>query len=388
MRARSVAALLALAIAAVVIGQLATHGIDAFRNGPRGPRGSSYATGPTGLSRYAALLKRSGYTVTRRRQPLDVDTPVNPAATLVTLDAEHLAPEEGAAIRRFVAAGGRAVVGGTAPNSWLPQVLADAPAWVKGGQPACHAIISIPESARVTDVVLTSAGHFADQSGTLAFLACNGRISASVASPNGGTSPGRVVLLSDSGPLQNQFIAARDDARLGLDILGHRRDVVFAEQVHGFGASTGIFGLPARGLTAVAVALLALLLAVAAMISRPRSGGPALEPLSAGRLELATSLGRRLERSRPLFQAAVPIQRAGRAALARRAGLPASAELDDRALRAAAVRVDLSRRQIEALLDPPHRRGDVLAAARTLTALNDPSSRPVSELYPTEDPDA
>ena len=384
MKARSIAALIALAVAVVVLGQLATRGIDAFRNGPRGPRGSSYATGPTGLSRYAGLLTRSGYTVVRRREPLDVDTPVDPAATLVVLDAEHLAPEEGAAIRRFVAAGGRAVVGGTAPNSWLPQVLDDAPVWVPGGQPACHAIISIPESARVTDVVLTSAGHFASQAGTLAFLACNGRISASVASPDGGASPGRVVLLSDSGPLQNQFIAARDDAQLGADLLGGRQEVVFAEQVHGFGAATGFFGLPTHGRTAVSVALLALLLGIAALVSRPRSGGPAPEPLSGGRLELATSLGRRLERSRPLFQAAVPLQRAGRAALARRAGLPSTAELDDAALRAAAARLELSRRQTESLLTAPSRRGDVLAAARTLTALNDPSARPFSELYPTD----
>ncbi len=294
-------------LALALLGQLAVREVAGFGSGARAPRGSSYSTGPTGLSAYAALLRRAGHRVEQRHQPLDLDLPVDPADALVVLDAEKLAPEEGAAIRRFVAAGGRAVIGGTSPNGWLPEVLDDAPTWVPGGNSACHRIVAVPEARAVTDVVLTRSGYFSDQAGTLAFLACAGKISAAVASPGGPGNAGRIVLLSDSGPLQNQFLTARDDSALALGVVADRRTVVFAEQVHGYGASAGVFGLPDRGRAAVALMLLALLLAVAALRARPRSGGPLPVPLSAPRLELVEAVAARLQRAYPVRQRAKAI---------------------------------------------------------------------------------
>ncbi|HVU73563.1 MAG TPA: DUF4350 domain-containing protein, partial [Mycobacteriales bacterium] len=241
---RWITAALLGAAAVALLAQLLVRETSVFGGGPRGPRGSSYAVGPTGLSKYAQLLRDHGHEVSRRRQPLDVDSALDPRDALVVLDAASLSPQEGDAIARFVDAGGRAVVGGRDPQRWLPEVLPDGPTWVPGGQAACRSLVHVAEDVGVTDVVLTSSGHWDAPGATLPFLACDGRISATVASP--GEHGGRLVLLADSGPIQNAYLTARDDTALGLGLVADRHRVVFDEQVHGFSAPDGVGALPPR----------------------------------------------------------------------------------------------------------------------------------------------
>jgi len=381
-RAARVAALglAVFGVACLLLTLGATSILGAFGDGRRGPRGSSFARGPEGLSDYAAALRAGGREVIQRRRALDVDTSLDPADVVVVLDAPRLAPEEGLALRRFVSAGGRAVVGGEDPARWLPLLLDDAPRWTPGGQVACHSVLAVPEARGVTDVVLSGAGRWADPGATLPFLSCRGAVSATVASPAGAAARGRVVLLADSGPLQNRYLTARDDRALGLAVVGDRRRVVFAEQVHGFGSPAGVAALPRRLRTALLLALLAGLLALAARASRPRSSAADPPAGAPPRLAFAEATARRLARGGHPDEAAVPLQRAARAALARAAGLPTAAELDEAALRAAGSQVGLEPAQVEALLRPARSDGDMVAAGRALATLS-----PARVNHPTAD---
>lgn len=355
-------------VALVVLGQLAVRLSSAFSDGPRGPVGSSYATGEGGLSRYRDLLRHDGYDVQRRRQALDVDTPLDPARdTVVVLDAPQLLPSEGTALQRFLVSGGRAVLGGRDPGRWLASAVPDPPTWQRGGNPSCHSVVPVPETRGVTDVVLTSSGSFGSVGSSLPILACGGRVSATVAAVGG--AGGRVVLLGDSGPLQNQWLAAREDATFGLDLAGPGRRVVFDEQVHGFGAPSGPAGLPAPARAALVLGLLALAAAAAATATRPHSRPAVAAPGPPGRRVLVDALGASLARGRP-EQVAVPVQRAARSALAERAGV--GWDGSDDALRAAGRRAGLDAEDVEAVLAPGADRPGLLRAGRALAVLSGP----------------
>jgi len=367
-RVVAIAAVAVVGLGLLIVAAL-TGAVGVFTDGPRGPRGSTYARGPEGLSSYAAALRADGREVVQRRAPLDLDAPLDPADTVVVLDAPGLAAQEAAALRRFVAAGGRAVLGGTDPRAWLPLALDGAPRWQPGGQPACHPVLAVPEAAGVTDVVLGSAGRWAEVGATLPFLACRGFTSATVASPAGAAARGRVVLLADSAPLQNRFLAARDDRALALGIVGARRRVVFAEQAHGFGLPSGVAALPRPARVAVLLTLIAAVLAAAAGAGRPRSATVETHAGAPGRLVLAAAVGRRLAGSGRPGDVAVPVQRAARAALARAGGLAAAAEFDDALLRAAGRRLGLAEQDVDVVLRVARDDDDLLAAARVLAAL-------------------
>jgi hypothetical protein len=78
---------------------------------------------------------------------------------------------------------------------------------------------------------------------------------------------------------------------------------------------------------------------------------------------LATTLARTKRRD----EAVAPVRAEVRAALARRAGIPADA--DDRALRGAAGIYGLSGEEIKAIFEPSNSEQDVLAAGRALAAV-------------------
>jgi hypothetical protein len=234
------------------------------------PVGSSYATGPDGLSRYAATLRSAGLAVHQRRLPLDAGAPVDTRAVLVVLDVPQLSAGEARAVADFVLAGGHAVVGGKDPG-WLGTVVQHPPGWSPAGKVACRKLVTVPETAGVTDVVLSGGGTWATAGATLPVLACDGQVVATVASP--GDNGGRVVALADSGPLRNRYLPLRDDRALGLAVLGGRRDVVFAEAAHGYTVPSGVAALPLR----VRTALLGLIVA-GGLAAAARRSSAAAEP--------------------------------------------------------------------------------------------------------------
>ncbi|HEY0559607.1 MAG TPA: DUF4350 domain-containing protein, partial [Frankiaceae bacterium] len=224
--------------------------------------------------------RSAGLAVHQRRLPLDAGAPVDTRAVLVVLDVPHLSAGEARAVADFVLAGGHAVVGGKDPG-WLATVVQHPPGWSPAGKVACRKLVTVPETAGVTDVVLSGGGTWATAGATLPVLACDGQVVATVASP--GDNGGRVVALADSGPLRNRYLPLRDDRALGLAVLGGRRDVVFAEAAHGYTVPSGVAALPLRVRTALLGLIVAGGLAAAARRSTaaaepaPDAPGPAAD---------------------------------------------------------------------------------------------------------------
>ena len=334
--------------------------IDRLAPTPRGPDSSAYATAPAGLAAYADVLRRAGHDVERRRTPLTGRGP-DPDGTLVVLDARGLPPAEARAIGTFVRAGGRLIAGGSLPSPWLDEALGSALSRRGATAGDERPLAPVPETAGVGVVRTVEGGAWfaagsalpvlGDADAPLAVVVRSGR--------------GRALLLADASPLQNRGLGAADNAAFGLAAAGPpSRPVIFLESVHGYGAATGLAALPAAARWALAGLLLA---ALAFAWSRARRIGPPEdeeEPLPPPRADYVDAIAGALVRTRRPGEVARPLREAGRASLARRAGLPGDAA--DDVLREAASRFGLTGPEADALMarGPAGGIDDALAAGR------------------------
>lgn len=319
---------------------------------PSGADGSAYATQPRGAAAYAELLRRDGHPVSYLREPLGAAR-LDPATTLVVLDAPALDAGERRALARFVRAGGRLVVGGEhAGRGVVPR----APRWIPAGPLLARPSRPVPETRGVRTVASAGDGGFASAGGTRPAL--GERLALlTVARPG----RGRALLLADAAPLQNRLLGRADNAALGLGLTGpRRRPVVFVESVHGSGTRSGLAALPARWRVGLAVAALAGLLWLA---SRARRLGPPEdvggEPAPARR-EHVDALALGLARVRDPAAALAPVRTAAREQVIRRAGLAPDAP--DEALREAALKLGFEDDEADALTSER----DTLALGRAL----------------------
>ncbi|MDP2711629.1 MAG: DUF4350 domain-containing protein, partial [Solirubrobacteraceae bacterium] len=271
-----VARLLVVVVTFFVALNLVALAVTSVAPQPSGVDGSAYATQPRGVAAYAELLRRAGHPVDHLREPL-AEARLDPARTVVVLDALGLASGERRALARFVRSGGRLVAGGrNAGRGFVP----GAPRWTPTGPrsarpPAAASEASgEPEAGAVRSVVSAGDGGFAAGGGVRPLLVGgdgDGVTLLAVAEPSAARG-GRALLLADSGPLQNRLLARADNAALGLALAGSpRRPVTFVESVHGFGQATGLAALPARWRVGLAIGVLAGLLWLA---SRARRLGP------------------------------------------------------------------------------------------------------------------
>ena len=301
--------------------------ISFLRPEPGGADGSAYATQPQGAAAYAELLVRNGHPVSFRRDPLDAGR-LDPAVTIVVLDAPQIARAERAALGRFLRGGGRLVVAGADAGRG---VVARAPRWASRGPRRARPAVAVAETRSVREVVSAGRGGFTALRGALPAL---GRDPALLAVARAGR--GRALLLADSAPLQNRLLATADNAALALALAGPpARPVVFAESPHGYGRSTGLAALPARWRLALAIAALAGLLWLG---SRARRLGPPEqtgEPPPPARREHVEALALSLHRAHEPQIALQPVQVAARAQVVRRASL--SPDAPDAEVREAAL---------------------------------------------------
>ncbi|MDQ6778884.1 MAG: DUF4350 domain-containing protein, partial [Actinomycetota bacterium] len=247
-----------VAIAGLIAVGLLADVIDGFSPGASGSRSSSYATAPDGLAAYSALLAQSGHVVTELRTSL-ADSRLSPDETLVVLDPDRVTQADATAIRRFVFAGGVLVAGGRDPG-WLAGVVSDPPLWSPGGPVVSEPLAPSSSTAGVGRVLSAGDGWWTDARGTLPVLGTSGGSLLSVAT----AGRGRVALLADVTPLQNERLAIADNAALGIDLAGPPgRPVAFAESVHGLGTAGGLGALPARWRWALAGLALATAVAIA-----------------------------------------------------------------------------------------------------------------------------
>jgi Domain of unknown function (DUF4350) len=354
---------LALVVGAVIAANLVVAGIDRLAGGTEGPRSSSYATAPEGLAAYADLLTRSDHPVTRLRSPLHEDPPP-PATTLVVLDPPALVPAEARALREFLAAGGRLVVGGRGPHPWLPEILPDPPAWTGGGVHEAGMIAPATEVAGLTAVRAGAEGYWSDAGATLPALGRGAKSIVNVAATGGG----RVVLLADATILHNRYLARAENAALGLRLAGEAgRPVMFVESVHGYGAATGLGALPSSWRAAGVVGVVA---ALVLLWARGRRLGPPEDdarPLPPPRRDYVVALAGALARTNRPAEAVAPLQDSARRRLARSAGLAPDA--DEAALRAAATARGLPEGLTAVLFRPATSESDVLSVGRSAARL-------------------
>jgi len=352
---RSAARLVLGVVAFFVVLNVIALVVSSVRPEPGGADGSAYATQPRGVAAYAELLRRAGHDVKYLRDELDAAR-LDPAATIVVLDAPALDGAERAALARFVRDGGRLVHGGAdAGRAIVPR----APRWSEEAPRIARPSTAVPETNGVRRVLSAGEGGFGPLGGTLPALGQEPALLA-VARSGGG----RALLLADTGPLQNRLLARADNAALGLALAGPpRRPVTFVESVHGFGLQTGLAALPARWRLALAIVVLAALLL---LVSRARRLGPAQEsggePTPARR-EHVEALALGLRRACEPAIGLAPMQAAARAQVIRRAALAADAT--DDAVRDAALRLGFGEDEAAALTGE-RARTDVLALGRAL----------------------
>ena len=331
---------------------------SALRPEPSGQTGSAYATQPRGTAAWAELLKRSGHAVRYLREPLE-DARLDPAATLVVLEARDLDDADRRAMGRFVAAGGRLVAAGRNPGEWLGKRLGRPPHWTSSAPLRAEPVVPLPETAAVRSIATSGAGGFDDSGAALPALGSEPALMvvASVGS-------GRALLLGDSGPLQNRLLARADNAALALALAGsERRPVTFVESVHGFGAQTGLAALPARWQLALIGFVLAALLWLLARVRRFGPAERAVVAAAPARREHVEALALSLRRARDPNVALEPVRAAARTQVLRRAGLASNA--DEGAVREAALRLGLQEDEAAALADDSDGH-DALAAGRAL----------------------
>jgi len=348
---------------AVVAFLVATTTIDGLTPGAGGPTSSSYATSADGLAGYAQLLASAGHPVTKIRVP-PARAVLDPRETIVMLDPNLVLRADVAALRTFVAAGGRLIAGGREPGAWLSELIDDSPSWTATGRTTSAPLLPVPETGGVSVVESAGEGAWSDAGGTLPVLGDPGSSLLTVAT----VGAGRIELLAYSSPLQNRLLADADNAGLGLALAGATgRPVAFEEAVHGYGHSSGLGALPTRWKWALIGLAVAALLAVAARFRRlgPVQPPPpaALPPRRAHVEALASALGRTASAA----AAAEPVHTRARSLVLRRAGLPASAS--DEELRAAAARLGLDPAEVRAIGEPALSDDDVLAAGSALAKL-------------------
>jgi hypothetical protein len=366
---RRTATRLALAAGA---GFLALAALSSFLPGGGGQGGgspsSSYSNRPDGTSAWAELLSRYGRHVDRIRGDLDAST-LDPASTVVVLDAPGLSGSEAEALGDFVRAGGHLVAGGAGADGWLESVVEDPPvaagAGVRAAVPA-----GTPPAAEVEGVRCVRTARLGSWRvpGELRPILAgdDGRVIA-VAGPSG---RGRVVALADPSPLQNALLAVADNAALALGLAGDRaRRVFFAEGVHGYGQGEGLAALPRRWRLALAGIGVA---AAIWLVARSRRLGPPEDearPLPPPRWAYVDAVAGTLARTGRPHEAAEPVRRRARELIAARTGLPPDAGPD--ALYGAAIRLGLPPDEAAAAVGAGAA-GDeagVLAAGRALTRL-------------------
>lgn len=340
-----------------------------------GSQSSSFSHRPDGTSAWAELLGRFDRSVDRLRGDLDA-SPLDPATTLVVLDAPDLTDSETEALGEFVRRGGHLVTGGAGVHLWLEAVVDKPPdLGDEGSRTASPA--GDPPAPEVDGVRRVRASGFGswEQVGELRPIVAgeDGRGPVIVAAGNVGS--GRLVALADPSPVQNGFLARDDNAALALGLVGPaNRQVLFAEGAHGYTDSEGLSALPRRWRLALAGLGLA---AAIWMYARSRRLGPPEEEartLPPPRWAYVDAVTGTLARTRRPQEAAEPVRRQARELIARRAGLPPDAGAED--LYQAAIRLGLPPDEAAATLGTPGptEEATVLAAGRALARLTGEST--------------
>jgi hypothetical protein len=324
---------------------------------PTGAPASSFATTPSGLAAYSELLRRYDHPVTRQRGDL-VDASLDPASTLMILDPQFLDDADAGEALQFVVNGGRLVIGGTDPDRYLHQLRDHPPTWTQRGSSTLTT--TRQPFAGIGRVETAGGGTWDDSGSSIAVVGREG--DALVTREHVGR--GEMFFVADVSPLTNELLAQADNAAFGLTLAREGQPVVFAEGVHGYGATRGFAAIPQRwkfAFAGIGLAALALLWARGRRLGPPEDAERALPP---PRRAYVDALAVMLERTHDRQDAVAPVRAVVRARIATRAGLPPDARPDDVDRAARTLGFDDDERRV--LLRGPESDGDVVVAGRAL----------------------
>jgi hypothetical protein len=352
-----------IVVGAFVAFDVVLHVLGTLTGGtPGGPNSSAYSTGSTGVAAYAELLGRYGHPVERLRStPSRSRLEVHD--TVFLLDPPGVGKRDADALRGFVQGGGRLVAGGYV-DAWARALVARPPSRTTVGVVFAHPLSETRGLHGVQAVRTAGRASWGDAGSSRPLLGAANRIVLATAR----VGRGDVFLLSDTSPLQNRLLAARDNAALGLALAGQRgSNAVFLETYHGYGRSAGLRALPFRWkvlLSGIALAALVYLVARGRRLGPPESRRRELGPPRHAYVDAVAAV---VARTRRRDEAVAPVRRRARETLLRRAGLPPDA--DDDALRAAARRLGVPAEDVDALLRPARGDADVVAVGRALSGI-------------------
>lgn len=329
-------------------------------DGRSGP--SSYSTRDSGLAAYAELLSASGHDIERSRATVDeLDLPLD--ATLVVAESA-LSDDEAAAARHFVQQGGRLVLLGRQPADVMQQIVDGEVAWDDSTEGVARAIVPVPETAGVDEVVSSDWGTLEETGPALPVLALEDAVVAAVAD----VGDGRVIATGSAGPLLNDQLAAADNAAFGLALAGPAdRVVYFAEAGHTGSSGNGLGALPTEWKWALVAGLIATALA---MWSSGRRFGPPEDDardLPPPRKAYVDAVAATLVKTKQPDASLAPLRRAARERVARRAVLPPDA--GDEQLRRAAAELGLMPDEIDALFGAVTTDEQAMAVGRAMARL-------------------
>jgi hypothetical protein len=368
---RGRASRLAIVVGAAVLGLAALSSLLPGGGGQAGGSpSSSFSDRADGASAWAELLSRFGRSVDRLRGDLDA-SPLDPAATVVVLDAPGLSEAEAEALGRFVRRGGHLVAGGDGADEWLGAVVDEPPLLAADGARSASPV-GDPRAPEVDGVRTVRAGRLGswEVAGGLRPVLAGEDGRGPVIAVAGDSGSGRVVALADPSPVHNGFLGVDDNAALALGVVGGAgRKVLFAEGVHGYGSSEGLAALPRRWrlvLAGLGVAAALWLYARSRRLGPPEDEARSLAP---PRWAYVDAVAGTLARTRRAQEAAEPVRRRARELIAGRAGLPPDAGPDD--LYQAALRLGVPPDEAAAALGTPGatEEASVLAAGRALARL-------------------
>jgi hypothetical protein len=326
-----------------------------------GPSSSSYSTEPTGAAAYAELLGRSGYRLERLRAPLG-DVQLDPASTLVLLDAAPPSIDAEEDLERFVEEGGRLVVGGAA-SQWAHRLFEPPLQHAGGGPLTLRTLLPVGETSDVREVAAGGTGRFLDPGAGVAILGGDNVSSVVVAA----IGEGRVVLLADASIVHNERLDHADNARFAVNLAGDpERTVIFIESVHGY-TSTGLSAIPSSWkwtLCGLVIAALVLMWARGRRLGPPEEPGRDLPP---ARLLYVQAVAGTLKRTRNSAGAVQPLQARLRSRLAAHLGLGETPSEED--LLAGASERGLTADEAHALFGSASTEQEVLALGRAAQKL-------------------
>ena len=349
-------------VGGVILINLLAQGLDRAVGGdqPGGAAGSSYATAPDGVAALGALLSHYDHHVESQRGAIDSGA-LPPDATVFVLEPNELTDDDAAALLQFVTNGGRLVVGGSSPF-YLRNLRDTPPSWELSGDgswtPTGSAFGNFREIDGAGVGSWSAPGSSTPLVGTDAFALLTREV----------VGQGEMYFLADVSPLENVYLGSGDNAAFALTLAGESsRPVVFAEGVHGYGASRGWSAIPGRWKVAL---LLVAVAAVAFAWSRARRFGPPDQEsraLAPARAEYVRALSITLARTHDRRGALAPAQRWARARLIARTGLGPDA--DDEALVRAARSFGCTGEEVSALLAPVSDDAGVLALGRAIVRI-------------------